>query len=121
MSTVRSFGELSFIWFGGKVSHVITKRATFAGDALHFPDTYQEPTPEQCTFVQRALDTQPDQCLYARVDCMFDADGTMLLSELELTEPYLYLNACPGSAARYAAAIAAAAASSSSSSSAPAS
>ena len=39
---------------------------------------------------------------YARVDQMRLADGTLAVSELEVTEPGLYLDVLPGNAGRFA-------------------
>ena len=38
---------------------------------------------------------------YARVDLMRDADGGLAVSEVEVTEPGLYLDLLPGNAAAF--------------------
>ena len=43
-----------------------------------------------------------DRLDYARVDQMRLADGTLAVSELEVTEPGLYLEVLPGNAAAFA-------------------
>ena len=45
---------------------------------------------------------------YARVDLMRLADGELAVSELEVTEPGLYLDVLPGNAEEYAGVLAAA-------------
>ncbi|EGD81364.1 hypothetical protein PTSG_02083 [Salpingoeca rosetta] len=105
MHSIRTRGETSLIWFDGALSHAVHKRATFEGDQLHFPEHSAAPTEVERAFVDRVLATQPP-CLYARIDIMQDDDGSIRLSELELTEPYLYLPIHPGASEAYAAAIA---------------
>ena len=50
-----------------------------------------EPTAEQLAFAENVMRKIPAPTLYARVDLMLDEQGRLCLSELELTEPSMYL------------------------------
>ena len=54
-------------------------------------------------FARRVLKAAPP-VLYARVDTAPGPDGAPLLVELEVTEPFLFLEHAPEAAARFAAA-----------------
>eukprot|EP00043_Microstomoeca_roanoka_P007996 m.77231 g.77231 ORF g.77231 m.77231 type:complete len:116 (-) comp14056_c0_seq22:167-514(-) len=106
MPTIRTKGETSMIWLDGRISHVIHKPAIFEGDQVHFPKTSEKATQEQVAFVDNVLRNITTPFLYARVDVLFDEDDQMRLSELEMTEPYLYLTSSPEALASYAASLA---------------
>lgn len=90
---IREEGEWSLVFLGGEFSHAVLKRPE-AG-ALHFrlQDVGRtEPPPEALDAardVLRLLDADP---LYARVDLVRDRGGKLLLMELELIEPFLFLD-----------------------------
>lgn len=102
-------GEWSFLFFGGEFSHCVQKRAA-AGD-YRIQHThgghYAQTTPAPALLAQAAhvLACLPEAPIYARVDGI-RRDGTLLLMEVELIEPYLYLDAAPHSTAHLADAIA---------------
>jgi glutathione synthase/RimK-type ligase-like ATP-grasp enzyme len=88
-------GECSFLFFGGKFSHAVIKKAasgdfrvqsTFGG-TVH---TYN-PYPKEIETAQAYVDLFAKDCLYARVDTTV-VDGQLVLMELELIEPYLFLD-----------------------------
>lgn len=91
-------GEWSFLYFGGELSHVVRKTPK-AGDYriqhVH-GGTYQreEPSAELSAAAQKVMQALPEQPLYARVDGIVK-DGQFLLMEVELIEPYFYLDAAP--------------------------
>jgi hypothetical protein len=62
-------------------------------------------TADLTAFAGRVLDASPD-VLYARVDTVPGPDGMPLLIELEVTEPFLFLEHDPPAADRFAAAVA---------------
>lgn len=99
-------GELSFVFFVGRFSHAVRKRAAggefrvqseFGGSAERFEPS--QPLIEQAAQIASALG---DAWLYARIDCV-ERDGRLILMELEATEPSLFLDAA--SAERFADAI----------------
>ncbi|RZK39622.1 MAG: hypothetical protein EOO90_18050 [Pedobacter sp.] len=95
LEEVERNGEWSFIFFGGKFSHALIKKAK-AGDfrvqhshggTIH-PQT---PSIELIETAKEYVDHFAKDCLYARVDGVFVNDE-FLLMELELIEPYLFLD-----------------------------
>ena len=58
------------------------------------------PTPSIVGQARAALAAAPSIGLYGRVDGIV-RDGRLILMELELIEPYLYLAECPGAAERF--------------------
>ena len=107
-------GETALIYFGGAFSHAIRKgpllrrgegptRALFATEHI----TPRAPADDELDVATRTLAAIPFErpLLYARVDLIHDDEGRPCVLELELTEPSLFFEHGPGSAARFAAAI----------------
>lgn len=103
LKSVLTEGEFSFIYFGGAFSHALVKRpkdgdyrvqSTYGGREQAYTPT--KPERAQARAVFDRLDFTP---LYARVDLLRADDGRLLLIELELIEPYLYLGFAEGSGA----------------------
>jgi glutathione synthase/RimK-type ligase-like ATP-grasp enzyme len=97
-------GELSFLFFGGVFSHAVLKKAangdfrvqsTFGG-TVH-PIT---PTSKMISAATAYVDQFAKNCLYARVDAVIVKEQFMLM-ELELIEPYLFLDTSQNSLDRY--------------------
>jgi glutathione synthase/RimK-type ligase-like ATP-grasp enzyme len=104
-------GEWSLIFFDGAFSHAVIKRPR-AGDfrvQREHGGTIEPITPSSSVIADaaRALDAAeaPDEpLLYARVDgCV--VDGTLMLMELEVLEPELFLRTDPAAAERLASAL----------------
>ncbi len=108
-----SAGEWSFLFFGGVYSHAARK---FPAQGDMFVHEYRggrteaaQPTPAQiaqaAAVMNEATKVAQGTPLYARVDAVMDGD-TLVLMELELVEPYLYLSyGAPHAAQRLAHAI----------------
>lgn len=99
-------GELSMVFFDGAFSHAVRKRPA-PGDWRVQPQwggSHAEaaPTEAELDLASRALAATPGPTLYARVD-VADGPGGPCLMELEVVEPYLFLD--DASAARFASAI----------------
>ena len=106
-------GEWSIIFFGGEFSHAVVKRPA-AGDfrvqhdfggsvELRAPD--RSLVSDAAAALRAAADavhTVTTEILYARVDGI-ERDGRLVLMELELIEPVLFLAYAPTAAARMAA------------------
>lgn len=123
MRGVDERGEAALVFFNGRFSHSLRKRAVLAADEIA-PATDGElgvavamladdlVVAGPCSAAERAFAEQliaevSDRFatpLYARVDLVNDADGPMLL-ELEAVEPNLYMELVPGAAERFAAAL----------------
>ena len=111
VDAVDSEGETGLLLFGGRFSHAFRKGAllTTGDDPRELPELKEdirarEPSADQVAFAERTvavateiLGTQP---LYARVDVVTGADGSLRLMELELTEPSFFLDHTDIGAAR---------------------
>jgi glutathione synthase/RimK-type ligase-like ATP-grasp enzyme len=111
---IESDGEWSLQFFGGVFSHAVIKRAA-AGDfrvQREFGGTHETvmPPPLVLRQAEHALRSAPGESLYARVDGVV-IDGDLVVTELELLEPSLFLDAHPAAPERFANAITAAMAS----------
>jgi glutathione synthase/RimK-type ligase-like ATP-grasp enzyme len=105
---VAEEGELSLLFFDGSFSHAARKRPAlgefrvqeqFGGSTLP-----AVAAPADVALGQRIL-AGLDRCpLYARLDFLHSPDG-WLLSEIELTEPSMFLALDPGAPARFARAV----------------
>lgn len=101
---IEEEGEWSFLFFGGKFSHALLKKAKTGdfrvqhvfGGTIH----PQEPREALIATAQRYVDQFAKNCLYARVDGVM-VNGEFLLMELELIEPYLFLDTKKESLANY--------------------
>ncbi len=105
---VLTEGEWSLIYFEGRYSHAVRKRARqgefrvqveFGGEEI--PET---PPVEVAAAGRKALETLPVEPLYARVDGI-ETEAGFVLTELELIEPVLFLASDPAAAERFAEAI----------------
>ncbi|QIL38454.1 hypothetical protein G7074_03675 [Pedobacter sp. HDW13] len=97
-------GEWSFIFFNGVYSHSLIKQAKpgdFRVQPAHGGSVHpQSPDKNQIAIAQQYIDLFAKNCLYARVDGTF-VKGEFLLMELELIEPFLFLNTDPQNYERY--------------------
>ena len=104
LEEIKTKGEWSFIFFNGRYSHAVLKKAKagdfrvqhFFGGSVHTPvppaDMLQTATSIAAQFAQG--------CLYARVDGV-ELNGELVLMELELIEPFLFLSTSEGALERY--------------------
>ena len=105
---VQQEGEWSLVFFGGAFSHAVMKRPA-AGDfrVQHKhggTSERRDPSPELLNDARAILSRVPFRTLYARVDGCAMA-GRLMLMELELLEPSVFLHADPSAAGRFADAI----------------
>lgn len=114
VESVDVTGETGTYVFGGEVSHAISKGAILEpgrapADSLdagsHQLVGPAAVLPSLADFARRVLAVSPP-VLYARVDTVPGPDGEPLLIELEVTEPFLFLEHHPEGADNYAAAVA---------------
>lgn len=104
ISSVDDEGETAMLFFGGEFSHAIRKGPILSrGEGVRQDrdgrgeNAVRVPTPAQHEVAAAALAAidevlgHPADLLYARVDLVTGADGSPLVIELELTEPYLFL------------------------------
>ncbi len=101
-------GEWSLLFFGGAFSHAVVKRPAsgdFRVQPRHGGTVHPATAPGALVdAARRVLDHAPGALMYARVDGVRDGNR-LLLMELEVLEPFLFLDADPGAARRFAGAI----------------
>ncbi|RZL34334.1 MAG: hypothetical protein EOO96_10160 [Pedobacter sp.] len=95
LKEIEENGEWSFLFFGGKFSHALLKKAK-PGDfrVQHsFGGTIhpQEAPADLLIEAKKYVDQFAKNCLYARVDGAV-VNNKFMLMELELIEPFLFLN-----------------------------
>lgn len=104
LSEIIENGEWSFIFFNGTYSHSLVKKAKpgdFRVQPAHGGSVHpQKPPQEVIDLASQYVDLFAKSCLYARVDGTF-VNGRFLLMELELIEPFLFLNTDPENYERY--------------------
>ena len=106
---IESDGEWSLQFFSGEFSHAVLKRAS-AGDfrvQREFGGTHETvtlPTAAILAQAEQALRSAPGTSVYARVDGVI-LGGDLVVTELELLEPSLFLDADSSAPGRFAAAI----------------
>ena len=93
VSSIKTIGEYSFIFFGGKFSHGIIKTpkdGEFRIQEEHGGHVKKyEPSNEELVQVKTILAFLKYPCLYARVDVV-KVENKFELMELELIEPELF-------------------------------
>ncbi len=99
MTTIASEGELSLFMLGGRYSHAIVKRPK-AGDFRvqpQFGGVFEatDPAPAARELADAALAASGSGIAYARVDMVGDGAAGYRLMEIELIEPYLFLERAP--------------------------
>jgi glutathione synthase/RimK-type ligase-like ATP-grasp enzyme len=105
---VVSQGEWSLVFFGGEYSHAVLKRPA-EGDFRvqeHLGGSSVPAEADQALVDQgrSALAAVGQPLLYARVDGV-ERDGQLVLTELEIIEPSLFLGLAPGAGQQFAEAI----------------
>lgn len=105
---IEAAGEWSLVYFDGKFSHAIRKRAA-SGDfrvQSDFGGTAKLEAPPAClrNIADKAIALLPSGALFARVD-LVEQGGSAVLMELELIEPELFIALDPAACQRLARAI----------------
>ncbi|TPE45012.1 hypothetical protein FJM65_06205 [Pontibacter mangrovi] len=101
---VQTKGEWSILFFNGQYSHTVLKAAKagdfrvqhFFGGTVHTP----EPPAQLLEAAHNLVDKYAQDCLYARVDGV-EQNGELVLMELELIEPFLFMATSEGAINRY--------------------
>ena len=110
MPQIQQEGEWSFLFFNGRFSHCVLKKAKsgdFRVQNVHGGSIHPQEAPAELLEQAEAYITAfAKDCLYARVDGV-QLNGKFYLMELELIEPFLYLAAAPESYENYHQALAA--------------
>lgn len=94
ISTIKTEGEISFIFIDAEVSHALIKRA--ATDDYRIQALYGgveekiDPSEADKADASAVFGMLGEVPLYARVDMVRAADGQLMVMEIELIEPFLY-------------------------------
>ncbi|MEL6497153.1 MAG: hypothetical protein AAGJ54_13125 [Planctomycetota bacterium] len=88
--SVEDGGERSAIWIAGEATHAIVKQPRFDTDDESVSDA-KPVTDAERDMLETCLDIVGEGLLYARLDTMRSTNGSLLISELELIEPSLFL------------------------------
>lgn len=101
-------GEWSFTYFNGQFSHAVKKRSRSGEFRVqsNYGGSVMAEAPRAVLIAQAddIVSHLPGAWLYARVDAC-EVDGTLMLMELEMVEPDLFLAFHPSAARRFAASI----------------
>jgi glutathione synthase/RimK-type ligase-like ATP-grasp enzyme len=108
LASIRTEGEWSLMYFGGRFSHAVRKMPR-DGDfrvQAEFGGTVEAVDPDQpmLAFAGLALTHLPELAAIARVDVLPDGRRHVLM-ELEVIEPELFLESAPGAKDRAASAV----------------
>jgi hypothetical protein len=100
-------GETSVIWLGGEQTHSV-RRPSGMHSTLEVAHVGKplDPLPAEVDFARTAYEWVTPEPLYARIDVLNTRDYGLLLLELELVEPALYLRHSTAVADTLAAAVA---------------
>ncbi|MHA7818937.1 MAG: ATP-grasp domain-containing protein [Erythrobacter sp.] len=95
LPTIEKEGELSMIMIDGEFNHALRKIAASGDYRIQslYGGSEQDyaPTEQDIAQVRAIIDALPfAPPLYARIDMLRADDGTLLLMEAEMIEPYLY-------------------------------
>jgi glutathione synthase/RimK-type ligase-like ATP-grasp enzyme len=95
LTAIEETGEWSFVFFGGNFSHALLKKAALGDFRVQatFGGTVhpQQPPQNLVNSAQKYVNQFAKECLYARVDGTI-VNNSFMLMELELIEPFLFLN-----------------------------
>jgi glutathione synthase/RimK-type ligase-like ATP-grasp enzyme len=100
MPSVETYGERSLVWIDGAITHAIRKSPRFAGGVEQVSGEIAIADDERA-FAERAVAPFASELLYARIDMVRDADGTLRVMELELIEPSLFFQHYPRALQRF--------------------
>lgn len=104
LKEIEEEGEWSFLFFDQQFSHALLKKAKsgdFRVQHAHGGTIHPQEAPaELLQKAQQYVNLFAKGCLYARVDGAV-VNGEFLLMELELIEPFLFLDTAPESSERY--------------------
>lgn len=104
--SITTKGEITLVLFGGKYSHAVIKKAKSGEFRVQddFGGSVQAyvPTDDEIHFAEKVMSKVCPTPVYGRVDAIWDNDGRLCVSELELIEPELWFRLDELSAPRLA-------------------
>lgn len=106
METIETLGEASLMVFNGQYTHAILKKAKDGEYRVqdNFGGTIHKylPSEAEIVFAQQCFEACAIMPAYGRADILWDAQGKILLGELEIIEPELWVRNFPESAVSFA-------------------
>ena len=106
---IATEGEFSLMLFDGEFSHAVVKRPKVGDFRVqpHLGGTTVGcgPPAGGVALAQAALAAAPVKATYARVDMVPDGSGNLMIMELELVEPALFLDHAPDGGTTFARAV----------------
>jgi glutathione synthase/RimK-type ligase-like ATP-grasp enzyme len=106
LDSVRRYGERALVFFHNNFSHAVIKKPFDTVLAVSADRSMRvTPTSEEMSVASAALRVVPGCPLYARVDLLRGNAGEVLVNEVELIEPALYLKLGENAAGAFADAI----------------
>lgn len=110
LPSIETEGETSFLFFGGTLSHVVSKRPVPGEFRVQeqyggLYNVLDAAPAEALALANQVLSAIEEPLLYARIDMVPDADDRWLLMEAELIEPDFYLGKDPRQGAGFAQAL----------------
>jgi glutathione synthase/RimK-type ligase-like ATP-grasp enzyme len=93
IDSVQTTGEQSFIFIAGEFTHKIIKTPRFEGADEKVSEALPL-DPRDVAFANRAIESYRDLIAYGRIDVM-EVGDEWVVSEIELTEPSLFLKQYP--------------------------
>jgi glutathione synthase/RimK-type ligase-like ATP-grasp enzyme len=105
VASVEGYGERALVWIDGAITHAVRKSPRFAGQSEQVSESMAV-AEDEARFATEVLSHVPvDELLYSRVDVARDDRGGLLVMEVELIEPSLFLRESPSALDRFADAI----------------
>ena len=101
---VETSGERALVWIDGELTHAVRKSPRFGGQDERVSDALAIAADERL-LAERLLARFGHELVYGRVDVVRDEREGLLLMELELMEPSLFLAQHPPALARHARAL----------------
>ncbi|MDI9639688.1 hypothetical protein QM565_28695 [Geitlerinema splendidum] len=98
LESVESAGERALVFINGEITHKVIKQPRFIGQNESVSESLP-PTSEEIKLANQVLAGYKD-LLYARVDVFLNDGQEMLVSEVELIEPSLFLKQNPSAIAK---------------------
>ncbi len=90
LTSVDDYGERALVWIDGELTHSVRKTPRWH-DGEESVSTALPLSDAEAALAARALATVEDDLLYGRVDVAPGPDGDLVVMELELIEPSLFL------------------------------
>ena len=106
LKNIITKGKVALMMIGNELTHAMLKKAK-EGD-FRVQDDFGGSVHEyaigeaETAFAKKVMEACPSLPLYTRIDVVWDNDGNMAVSELEIFEPEMWFRRCPSAADKLA-------------------